>query len=626
MVDDRQLLVQYVSEGSEEAFTELVRRHTPLVYSAALRRVGGDSELAKDAAQLVFVALARKARSLPKSVVLAGWLHQATRFAAAQLLRVEHRRRAREQEVFAMSVPQSEATPLWQQIRPLIDESLDRLPGRDRDALLLRFFEQQEYAAVGTALGTTADAARKRVDRALEHLRKCLGKRKITTSATALGAILSVNARELVPGGFASSLASSSATAALAAASPSFGGLLNLILTAKAQLALGALAVTGVLTASLVAQWVPAKAHAQQAAQSADSLASVNAAKPNSNGGARGDHPKPDADLRVGQTDTVAPGSSPSLTNSGLPANVLTLLEQQAAAMTNFTLEFALGLGAAHPMIGYEHIEAGRFYQHVEERRDSTQTTREKAFDGKVFYMGQKNPDGFNVRATLLKVLPHDLQYSQREDPCLNFGMLDAAGYYAPETIADLEWTPLIEPWVLHYLRQGIPAKIEQTAAGLRVTFEVVDRLLARSHSRHPPKEAQNLRERQQPAETAEMILSVSEKQGRMKATRTISFLLDPARGYAVSEREDWTADGRQILHNRCKKWQYFDSVAIWFPMEFEGARFVDSTLTEFFEKPYTSTFGIDRVAFGAPADVHYELDYHEPGTVIMDRSSPGRR
>jgi len=65
MVDDRQLLVQYVSEGSEEAFTEIVRRHTPLVYSAALRRNGGDSELAKDATQLVFTALARKARSLP---------------------------------------------------------------------------------------------------------------------------------------------------------------------------------------------------------------------------------------------------------------------------------------------------------------------------------------------------------------------------------------------------------------------------------------------------------------------------------------------------------------------------------------------------------------------------------
>lgn len=268
MDDDRQLPVQYVSAGSEEAFTEIVRRHTPLVYSAALHRIGGDSELAKDAAQLVFAALARKARSLPKGVVLAGWLHQATRFAAGQLLRVELRRKAREQEVFAMSVLESPSIPLWQQIRPILDEALDQLRRKDRNALLLRFFEQQDYAAVGAALGTTAEAARKRVDRALEHLRKCLYKRKITTSAAALGATLSVNAQELLPAGFASSLASSSAAAAVAAVSAPSGGLLSLILTAKAQLAVVTVAVTGVATTSLLLQWSPTKARAQQPAGS----------------------------------------------------------------------------------------------------------------------------------------------------------------------------------------------------------------------------------------------------------------------------------------------------------------------------------------------------------------------
>jgi len=103
MDDDRQLLRRYAKDGSEAAFGELVARHVNLVYSAALRRTGGDAHLAQDVAQLVFTDLARKARSVPENVVLAGWLHRATRYAAAQLLRTERRRAAREQEAVTMN-------------------------------------------------------------------------------------------------------------------------------------------------------------------------------------------------------------------------------------------------------------------------------------------------------------------------------------------------------------------------------------------------------------------------------------------------------------------------------------------------------------------------------------------
>jgi RNA polymerase sigma factor (sigma-70 family) len=282
MVDDRQLLVEYVSEGSEEAFTEIVRRHTPLVYSAALRRIGGDSELAKDAAQLVFSALARKAHSLPKGVVLAGWLHEATRFAAEQLLRVELRRRAREQEVFAMSVPHSDAMPLWQQIRPILDEALDQLRRKDRDALLLRYFEQQDYAAVGAALGTTAEAARKRVDRALEHLRKRLHRRKITTSAAALGAILSVNSQELIPAGFTVSMSSNCAAFASAAAvsTPPISGFAALLLVSKGKLLLVAIVVTGAVTTPLLLQQRASAAARAQASARGNTGEASNSVQP----------------------------------------------------------------------------------------------------------------------------------------------------------------------------------------------------------------------------------------------------------------------------------------------------------------------------------------------------------
>src|SRR5581483_6396317 len=140
--DDSQLLARYCAEGSETAFAEIVSRHVALVYSAALRRTGGDAHLAQDVAQIVFADLARKARWLPRTVVLAGWLHRAARYAAAQLMRTEQRRRGREQHALAMNTLHAEPEPDWNEIRPWLDEALDRLGATDRDALLLRFFEQ----------------------------------------------------------------------------------------------------------------------------------------------------------------------------------------------------------------------------------------------------------------------------------------------------------------------------------------------------------------------------------------------------------------------------------------------------------------------------------------------------
>jgi RNA polymerase sigma factor (sigma-70 family) len=222
MDNDQQLLRRYVADGSEAAFGELVARYVNLVYSAALRRTGGDAHLAQDVTQLVFTDLARKARSLPENVVLAGWLHRATRYAAAQLLRTERRRAAREQEAVTMNSILSEAdsdpsrrNPTdadWAQIRPLLDELLDELGDDDRNALVLRFFDQRSLAEVGQALGANEDAARKRVTRALEKLRADLVRRGITTTAATLSAAISVNAVQAAPVGLAATLS----TAAIA--------------------------------------------------------------------------------------------------------------------------------------------------------------------------------------------------------------------------------------------------------------------------------------------------------------------------------------------------------------------------------------------------------------------------
>ena len=84
MMDDEQLLGAYARERSESAFGELVARHIDFVYSAALRVVNGDGDLAQDVAQTVFIDLARKAGSLPRDVGLTGWQHR--------ILDLQHRR------------------------------------------------------------------------------------------------------------------------------------------------------------------------------------------------------------------------------------------------------------------------------------------------------------------------------------------------------------------------------------------------------------------------------------------------------------------------------------------------------------------------------------------------------
>lgn len=207
MPDDRQLLRQFAIERSESAFSQLVARHLPLVYSTALRQINGDAHRAQDIAQLVFTDLAHKAPTLSENVILAGWLHRATLFAARQVLRGERRRQAREQQAVTMNLISSEPeNDDWRQIRPLLDEALDRLNKADHDALLLRFFEQQSMAEIGASLGGTEEAARKRIARALDKLRAILQRRGVSSTTAIIAGAISGNCVQPVPAGLAQTI------------------------------------------------------------------------------------------------------------------------------------------------------------------------------------------------------------------------------------------------------------------------------------------------------------------------------------------------------------------------------------------------------------------------------------
>jgi len=223
LMEDTQLLGWYLDDRSEEAFTELVRRHVNLVYFAALRRVGGDRHLADEVTQSVFADLAQKAPSLKGRAVLAGWLYTSTRFAAAQAMRTEQRRRTRETEAQTINELHSAPEPGWDQLRPILDEAMDELSEQDREAVLLRFFENHSLAEIGTKFTLSPDAARMRIDRALDKLRGSLAKRGIASTSVVLAEIFATQSGAAAPSGLVARIVAAVPKRAVAVTAATFG-------------------------------------------------------------------------------------------------------------------------------------------------------------------------------------------------------------------------------------------------------------------------------------------------------------------------------------------------------------------------------------------------------------------
>jgi RNA polymerase sigma factor (sigma-70 family) len=275
-----ELLQRYVANRSDTAFAELVARHIDLVYSAALRRLNGNAATAQDVTQAVFTELARNAPRLVRHASITGWLYTSTHYLAANAVRSEQRRRTHEQEASAMNqlLNTPEFNPIWNELRPSLDEAMLQLNAADREAVLLRYFERLPLAQVGAKLGVNELAARKRVERALEKLHSILSRRGITSTLAALAILLTERAVASAPSGLASQV-----SAGALAATTGVGGLgwallkLAAFLTPKTMIAAGAatiilaLAVAPKLTSNGPTQVSPTKAVAAPPAASAAS-------------------------------------------------------------------------------------------------------------------------------------------------------------------------------------------------------------------------------------------------------------------------------------------------------------------------------------------------------------------
>ncbi len=244
LIEDAELLRRYAEHREERAFAELVRRHIDRVYAVACRQVGGDAQLAEDVSQRVFADLARKAAELSQRAVIGGWLYRSTQFAATDVVRAERRRKVRETEAATMSDDAlieggarrnggpggSDTQVNWENVRPVLDQAMRELSDDDRDAVWLRYFEGRSFAEVGARLRLAENAARMRVERALDKLHGTLAKRGVTSTTAALGVALG---NQAIAASAPAGLAAMVTGAALASVKASAGSAVIFMSTAK---------------------------------------------------------------------------------------------------------------------------------------------------------------------------------------------------------------------------------------------------------------------------------------------------------------------------------------------------------------------------------------------------------
>ncbi len=211
-VDPARLFAAFLDSGqSEAAFTRLVKELSGLVYASALRR-SGDRQLAEEATQNVFSILARKASSLRRHPSLAAWLFQTTRFEVSQLQRTERRRRRKHQALArhrSSTMLEDVDDSDWQDAIPFLDASLDQLSPRDRELVLLRFFEEKKFAEIARHTGRTEAACKMQLKRVLAKLARLLSAKGVTLTSAVIAAGLGAELAKAVPASLASSVAAS---------------------------------------------------------------------------------------------------------------------------------------------------------------------------------------------------------------------------------------------------------------------------------------------------------------------------------------------------------------------------------------------------------------------------------
>ncbi|MCA9094499.1 MAG: sigma-70 family RNA polymerase sigma factor, partial [Planctomycetaceae bacterium] len=184
-MSDEFLLRQFSAREDQSAFAELVQRHGPMVWGVCLRVLGHHQD-AEEAFQATFLVLARKAAAVRQPALLANWLFGVAHRTAINAKKLRAVRQVRERVMEQLPETGIDPTAAWNEISPLIDEELSRLPDAYRAAVVLCDLEGRSQKEAAAQLGCPEGTLSSRLTRARELLRTRLARRGITISTGTL--------------------------------------------------------------------------------------------------------------------------------------------------------------------------------------------------------------------------------------------------------------------------------------------------------------------------------------------------------------------------------------------------------------------------------------------------------
>jgi RNA polymerase sigma factor (sigma-70 family) len=196
---DGQLLECFLTRREEAAFEALVRRHGPMVLGVC-RRVLGNPHDAEDAFQATFLVFVRKAASIAQRELVANWLYGVACRTAREARTAATRRRVKERQAGLASRAEGLDKPAWQDLRPVLDTALSRLPEKYRAPVVLCDLESRSRKDAARQLGCPEGTLSSRLARGRVLLARRLARHGLTLSAGATALTLAQYASAALPG------------------------------------------------------------------------------------------------------------------------------------------------------------------------------------------------------------------------------------------------------------------------------------------------------------------------------------------------------------------------------------------------------------------------------------------